>query len=279
MKQLLYVQPIFIPDIIRYNENLKSIDSFADYIMANRPEGINITFAFGGWSYSDELWAGISFKIKQFFGVDPIRFDRNYGKAYIVNNLVERYSVCFGLNYDAILTADSDIIYTLSTEAMFERLYYMAHYMELHKKIPYGIIALNQLQQCCHLPMCYENELAYMDEKGRGERVVWPHAPAGIAGGCLFINRKAWDAVGGYRVMGVYAGDDAYILIDIANKGFSYQMASNIGVIHPFNNNDTDYNQWKVMVCQRDSYGKVNNNYSQQIAEAEQMWNEKRQSK
>lgn len=62
-----------------------------------------------------------------------------------------------------------------------------------------------------------------------------------------------WKAVGGYRQAGVYAGDDAYILVDCAQRGFSWQMSDSIVIVHPMDD-DAEYNAWKARICQRDSH-------------------------
>ena len=51
-----------------------------------------------------------------------IKFDKNYGKAYIVNSL---YNKVFNLDFKYIFTSDSDICYN-KTDNYFERLCIMA---------------------------------------------------------------------------------------------------------------------------------------------------------
>jgi hypothetical protein len=75
--------------------------------------------------------------------------------------------------------------------------------------------------------------------------------------------------------MGVYAGDDAYALIDTVNCGYSIQMFESLPVIHP-PDNDSEYAKWKYVVCQRDSSGgKIKNNIEDKIKEAEDFWRNK----
>jgi hypothetical protein len=74
--------------------------------------------------------------------------------------------------------------------------------------------------------------------------------------------------------MGVYAGDDAYLLMDLGMRGFTWQMADTIPIIHP-PENDAEYAKWKVKVCQRDS-GVVKQNIDAQIKEASEFWSNRK---
>jgi hypothetical protein len=275
IKQILYVQPVFAPDQMRLDRNINSIKSFGQYLKVNGQDGINLAVAIGGWVKTDEFWNAIVEACKEAFNgkVVPIRFDRNYGKASVVNKLVN-LSVENKLKFDAILTADSDILYPIETSNMFGRLTIAAIKMEARKGKPFGMMALNQLGSGCHWQVCQENSVTYDIKVGKGdykEKIVWPNNPSGIAGGCLFISRRMWEAVGGYRVLGVYAGDDAYLLVDCARHGFSWQMSDSIAIVHP-PENDEEYAKWKVKVCQRDSMTGVKANIDDQIREADGFW-------
>lgn len=277
MRHILFVQPVFIPDEPRFRQNIRSIESLGDYI-ATYPstDNIKISFAFGGWSYSDEMWNEISENIWSLFGVEAVRFERNFGKAYTVNSIITAKSE---LDYDAILTADSDIVFSIEDAQMFERLYSISDFVTDAKKMDWGIISLNQYEQCCHLPMCYQNKLEFESPviEYKTEKIVWNNYAGGMGGGCFFINRKMWEAVGGYRVMGVYAGDDACLLMDCKEAGFSWQLADSLGVIHPFGEQDDEYSGWKYAVCLRDSkLGLTKTDISEQIRESEQFWINKR---
>jgi hypothetical protein len=103
-----------------------------------------------------------------------------------------------------------------------------------------------------------------------GENIVFPTASGGIAGGSLFISKKAWDDIGGYKVMGVYAGDDGFLMVDMFNSGYCIQMAENIAIVHP-PEDDIEYQKWKEHINVRDSDGK-NKNIMRQVKEAEEFW-------
>ena len=221
--------------------------------------------------YWDEIVNTINERFKK-FDCYIYRYDNNYGKAFIINDICN--SKLKHLDFDAILSVDSDIIFMEQEQYFFERLYFAAQEVYLQKQKDWGIIALNQREANCHLKSCYENKIEY-DININGlpihEKIFYPNKPSGIAGGCLFLNRTMWDTVGGYKVMGVYAGDDAYILVDSNKAGFSYQLMDTLSVIHP-HEEDSAYAQWKYKVCQRDTKGIAAKDISVQIEEANNFW-------
>lgn len=276
IKNIIFVQPVFAPDQMRLERNINSIKSFGQYVRVNGTDGYNVSVVIGGWAKTDELWNKIVEAGKEALGTsfNPIRFDKNYGKAATVNKLVAVANEN-AIAYEALLTSDSDILFPLETKHMFNRLVVAAIRSEAAKGRIWGLIALNQLGNGCHWKVCYENGFDYAIQAGPDsfkEKVVWPSRPSGIAGGCLFLNRKMWDAVGGYRVMGVYAGDDAYLLVDCAVRGFSYQLMDTVSIVHP-PENDEVYAQWKVRVCQRDSMTGPKANIDGIIKETDEFWN------
>jgi hypothetical protein len=280
MSDILYLQPIFAPDQKRAYRNINSIQSMGDYIRANGTNGHNLTIVMGGWAATDDLWNQIVSACKQFIAPDftPIRIDKNYGKALVVNKLIKVVNEQ-KTPYDYLLTADSDILFQPDTKNMFGRLVIASQQCEIKKGRPFGLLALNQKGAGCHYQSCYQNAITYNLNGDDGsmliEKIVWPQSPSGIAGGCLFLSRKMWESVGGYRVMGVYAGDDAYLLLDCYQRGFCYQMADTIAIVHP-PEDDEEYAKWKVATCQRDSSTGTKSDIRVQLKEAEDFWNNRK---
>jgi hypothetical protein len=271
MNDILYCQPIFAPDLMRLNKNIDSIESINNYLIKNNINKDSINFIFGGWCISDEYWNILSTKINEYFNVNAVRFDKNYGKAYVVNSLIALSETKFKFEY--ILTLDSDIMIDINEPNIFERLMTCVKMSESIRCIPVGLIALNQSVGNCHLSLIYENKIEFPSDYGT-EQIVYPSGCGGIAGGCLFITLKSWKLVGGYRVMGVYAGDDAYLLVDLYNKGMSIQMAHTISCIHP-HETDMKYAHWKGNVCQRDQSTVMNELLEEKIKEANDFWDNK----
>ena len=264
---ILFIQPVFAPDRARLDRNLDSIKSFANYIKSY-PE-VTIDIIFGGWCNDESYWVEIKNTIAEHIGPGiPIKkFDRNYGKATVVNTL---YNSRGDKNYTYLLTADSDIVFDANIPQLFERCVEAAQESENTRQKPFGIMALNQKGQNCHMAQfVYQNRHKYQGKYGE-EEIVWPHGAGGVAGGCLFTSIKCWEATGGYRIMSVYSGDDAYYLLDAAKKGYSLQMFETGPIIHPLDD-DEEYAKWKVKVCQRDS-GPRRDNINNYINEADDFW-------
>jgi len=280
MTNIVFIQPIFAPDEGISERNVNSLQSIKNYIDVNGLDGCNVQVIIGGWARTDALWQKMVAKCKEVFGAtyEPIRFDKNYGKAIVVNKLYE-VARKNGVNPDFLFTCDSDILFQPEQKHMFLRLVAAANHLTEVKKIPFGMISLNQLSGNCHWPVCYQNQITYTmsvnaTEKFE-EKMVWPNTPSGIAGGCLFLSRAFWDTVGGYKVFGVYSGDDAYLLLECGKRGWSYQMADTISIIHP-NENDAEYSAWKHKVCGRDMMSGFKQNIDNIIQEADAFWDAKK---
>ena len=272
-QRILIVEPIFCPTQAMYERNSNSIKSLGEYIKQNNVS--NVECQFGGWA-TPEYWPKILVDIKQYFPNHEITsFKNNVGKAVAVNFLVKKH---LKSHHDWIISSDSDIIFSNDVPDRFNRMINLASLMAAYKKMPVGMIAFNQQGQNCHLPHeVYQNKYpvkSNVNGKIYEELACWGSVAGGIAGGCIFISRKAWEMVGGYRVMGCYAGDDAYLLLDIAAKGYSWQMADTIPITHPHQHDD-DYANWKRLVCQRDS-GQNRPDITAQIKEAEEFWSKRK---
>lgn len=263
---ILFIQPIFAPDRLRLNRNLDSIKSFASYLKNNPYPDLRIIL--GGWCLP-EFWDEVKQTVTDHMGsgVTIKRFDKNYGKATIVNTI---YKSVTDKKFDYMLTADSDIVFDGNQPNLFIRCIEAAKASEKIRQKPFGILALNQMGQNCHLKdHVYQNRQKFTGSFGE-EEIVWPRGAGGIAGGCLFTSIRCWEATNGYRIMSVYSGDDAYYLLDAANKGFSLQMFETGKIIHPLDD-DIEYAKWKVKVCQRDS-GHSRTDISKFIDEADEFW-------
>lgn len=282
MTNIAYVQPIFAPDERRAERNINSLATMGAYIKQYGTNGFPLTMVIGGWAKTDALWEKMLAACKEHIAPDfvPIRFDRNYGKAMVVNKLM-KVTQDHGTKVDYMLMADSDILFPIDSPNMFGRLVIASQQCETNKKKPFGMVALNQKGEGCHYKSCYENSFTYTINSPDGptteEKIVWPTNPSGIAGGCIFVSKRMWDTVGGYRVLGVYSGDDAYLLLDCYQRGFSHQMADTIAIVHP-PENDQAYSEWKVRVCQRDSATGVKSNIDFQIKEADSFWESRKKS-
>lgn len=236
-----YVQPIFAPNEEMTVRNLTSLKSFFDYYESHN---YNFKCVFGGYSSDDANWYRIvDYILLRNKQAIIYRFDKNYGKAHVVNHLVSAF-----LDSETyFLTADSDIIYKMDEPDIILRLtegFNEAHRLNLN---PALISLFQEVNNCQMLDLCYENKY-YYHGKYNFEMFCHPNGVGGVAGGCLFISKKFWDLVGGYRVLGVYAGDDANLMQDAYNNGFKFLMSNSIRCIHP-NETMPAYREWKIKVC------------------------------
>jgi hypothetical protein len=245
--KLCIVQNIFAPNEELLNKNIKSLKS-----LKNIKRG---DFYFSGWVAKKEYWDILDPHIYSLSPKKYIKRNKNYGKAYNINLLTS------GLNYDLLLTFDSDIIFS-------DEIDYYKEIENMYNQIDnLGIIAFNQKEQNCHLT----NILTSSKMIG-SNKYIYNENGGGIAGGCILINFNLWKELGGYRVMGVYAGDDGFLFSDSKNKGKFIAMNEDIYVIHPQEKN-SEYQNWKIKVCQRDVSGKEIKNLTEHIKESEVFWN------
>jgi hypothetical protein len=238
-KSVIYLQPIFAPTEHLKNKNIDSLKSLIAYF---EKYGVTFDVALEGWAQEDKYWDEIVSVAAALHPVHIVRREHNDGKAVTVNSMYD--TVVATSEYSYILTADSDMIFVDTVDDMIERLIKISKYMTDYNKKKTGIVGLNQLVNTRHYTTVYKNVVHMMRFNESKETVVWPDTPFGIAGGALFIPVEAWKAVGGYRKMGVYAGDDAYIIQDMHAKGYGYYMAKDIAMLHP-HDNDEDYRKWK----------------------------------
>ncbi len=263
--KILYTQPIFLPNDDIFNKNIESIKSLVNVI---NNSNIEIDIELGGWSLNEDYWNSFVNKVNT-LGMKNLsitRFDKNYGKAYVVNKLTSNMN-----DYDYLLTADSDIIFK-DTEYFIDRLIALSIESEKVTGKKFGVMGINQEVSNCHLLDYLSTNIH--DVNGYNnieEKIRWNDSPSGIAGGCLFISKDNWISTGGYREMGVYAGDDALFLLDTNIQGNSFFLCETISVIHPPENNQ-DYQEWKVKVCQRDSHGGSSGIDDDKINEAQNFW-------
>ena len=252
---MLYAQNIFIPDENKLNAFIRSITSFSEYIKKNP---YNVDVYIGGYVAKDEHWNKINATIKD-YPYNITRFDKNYGKAYVTNAIVKK--ALETKKYEHLLLSDYDIVFMKEEKHFFERLLEAARYTSHHRKLQLGMIGINQSEKQCHaISSLNQNVFKYTNQYGEEETILWNNYPGYIGGGCIFTSIEIWNIVGGYRVMGVYAGEDAYYLIDMKNNHRSWQLMESLHILHP-HDTDTEYYNFKCGICAKITNGtnRVNN--------------------
>lgn len=245
--------PVFAPSESLKNRNLDAIDSLRrllevrpDYLTGSR--GVKLDIWFGGYAYTDDFWNQIRDSVKKFAPESKVfRFDKNYGKSRVINKMVSEY-LKENPGAQFMLTTDSDMKFIPEQEMMFERLILATQVMQKVLSRPFGMLSLNQIEENCHWLDEFDKSFEYEVQQLNGlkEVIKWPSNGSGIAGGALFINLKAWVEIGGYKKFdGMYAGDDAFILLAMHQRGLGYGVPLNIGMVHPVTVGDSEYIEWK----------------------------------
>jgi glycosyltransferase involved in cell wall biosynthesis len=242
MNKTLLVQTIFCPTRGMLDIQLSSMRSLSNYL---RLHSIQADIYFAGFVDAD-CFGELTENIKRNFPAHKcafIRFDKNYGKAFAVNEAV-RKALQRNAHYKYLLTFDSDICFESKEPDLLSRLIRLSEKTSDALGRPFGLIACNFTGDNVHWLDKFENRKRIDDEV-----ISWPSQPGypggGIAGGCIFVGMDSWLKVGGYRTVGVYAPDDGYLMIDMCAAGYYICVAETIFVHHPRSNVDSDYSRWK----------------------------------
>ena len=141
--QVLVVQPIFIPNEAMLKKNLDSLKTLKNIMTT----GYGITIRLGGWAADGKLWGEFISEVNKIpLKISDIkRFDKNYGKAWIVNNLTTDID-----KFHYLFTFDSDIKF-IPEQNYIDRLMEVAKYPNEIFNKPFGVLSLNQKESNCHI--------------------------------------------------------------------------------------------------------------------------------
>lgn len=289
--------PIFAPSKNLFDRNKDSILSFIDYLKVNDyylngSKGFLLDISYGGWVKEQGWFDDLRDTIKENIpNAKVYQFDKNYGKAKVVNELAFDYSKD-NPTTNFLFTCDSDMCFEISQPHMFGRLVLAANVMQQksneifgNPKV-FGMVALNQSEACCHWfpenkPEGYTglNRGIIYDSKGENnlsmkEELVWPQDGAGIAGGSIFCNFVLFKQNGGYRNFNTqYAGDDGLWLRDVQQMGGSVCVIKSLSMRHPTPTDDPEYRKWKDE-CMKFAFDEYDQNkYDNNMKEFENMVN------
>ena len=234
------IQPIFVPDDARLVRNLDSLKSLLPLFASDR---ILHRADFGGWNTGDRFNIIADF-IRSNFPLERIsitEYSQNMGKAHIVNDLARKVP---RPQPALLLLCDSDIIFPSTHPDIITTVAEIGIRFASAMGQKLGMLALNQSEHNCHLSEKFINVVELKMENGSRELVKYPDSPSGIAGGCLLTTFEMFANVGGYRELGVYAGEDAHYLLSVAQSGGCFGMAETCAITHPYDH-DYAYAQWK----------------------------------
>jgi hypothetical protein len=266
-KLIPFVQPIFIPDQNHYNLNKNSIISFANYI---KKYPYNTKCYFIGWTASDEYWNNIENVIKNNLPSKIIykivRKKENFGKACVVNEALQDIK---DLDFDYFLTCDSDIVFLESIPNMFERFLFITKKIKKEYDKDIGFIANEQKGMSGHVYKKLKDEYDIKGYLDTNESLIYcKKQPSYIAGGSIFVSKKAWFHIDGYRERSVYGGQDAFLLHDMRKKTYQCYVAKNIAVYHP-KFKDENYQKYKFDINRKKLH---NNTYDKLKKISDEFW-------
>jgi len=256
--------PIFSPNEYMFNQNAESLKSLGRLL---RTQNIEIDCIFGGFC-KDDYWEKIIKIIKEEIKpyaseIKLFKFEKNFGKAYYVNNMTRKWEKSNSKEY--MLTCDSDIIFKENEHNFIQNLIDCAKSAEKVTGKKTGMIAPNIEKDNGHWIKQFDNRMNI------GKNTLsWASAPGGIQGCCLFISMEAWKKINGYQIIGVYGYDDAILIQDMYKHKFGYYVLENVFVIHPGTWDNKKYQDWKICYWDRQK-GKT---YRKICEETELFWSE-----
>lgn len=161
--------------------------------------------------------------------------DKNYGKSYNVNKILDNQDI----KGDFLFYLDGDIILP-ENEGGFKRL------IKIYNSKPlsisnYGIIALNQKEDCRHNPLIYLRQFNIV-----GEELLYSDSEYGIAGGVYFMN---YNLAKQYRLqdVGIYGPDDTLLIKTLRDSGYISVVVKSFWVTHPYEK-DKNYKKNKIEI-------------------------------
>lgn len=272
---MYFLQTIFAPDQNQLNRNINSIKSLDLYL---KKYPYNVVLKLGGWCANDDYWNQFYNALKETsLNYEIVKFDNNMGKSYTINTIFNKFKNEI-VSKGYFLTADSDICFDTSCEYIFQRLNESPEMIQKELRKPFGMMALNQKEQCCHVFSSLTKEFQYKNSFNFIENFKYSDKSAGIAGGCIFTSTNCWEKIGGYRLINVYGGDDGYYALDTYLNGFSCLISIDMSIIHPYDT-DRNYIHWKRDEVQKihltGGHNRKVNDYLQTLENAKNFWKNK----
>lgn len=213
---------VFVPTYFRLNQ-LK--DSLLSVIGSIKGSKYDIQLIIGDNNSDKDTVEWLKSFQKTNKGVVLYLSDKNVGKAEIVNYMYSLHSDC-----DYVVSMDSDLVWE-GNGLLFDE---MVEAMELFPQ--FGLLSMEQTGNCCHL------EGLFSKTKNGRHKVRFGNYRS-VAGGCFIIRKQLWDMIGGYRDVGIYSADDAYVMLDVS-KTSKVGVLETISMFHPFDT-DEGYKCWK----------------------------------
>jgi len=223
---------IYTPTHFRFEETKKSLLSLKKSIdwTNDQNNDIDVRLFIGDNGSPLEM---VEWLIENFDNTDNCTLymsDDNIGKARMVNRMYDESPDC-----NIVCSFDSDMIVPDESIDFIER---MSKCVTGLKQ--FGVLVTNQLVNSCHII-----KQPYHTMEFKFNKIIYGNL--GVAGGCLWIKKKNWDDIGGYREhISKFGGNDGYLMYDVIYKLKKMTgIVENVGIIHP-HESDKKYHDWKV---------------------------------
>ena len=175
--------------------------------------------------------------------------EKNIGKSGMVNHLYRNSREC-----DYLFSIDSDMIAEEGHNFVDEMIFHLTRLENC------GLISSNQKD-------CNQHWFGKTVEEveRNGMKVGYSPDGVGIAGGCICLRSKDWEAIGMYKENhDIYTGDDGIVTHNIEKMLGKYVYVSiDCSLIHPSpGENEKEYAEWKGKSWQRDQLKYLNQDYT-----------------
>ncbi len=240
--RVLMIQPVFCPTQEMLEVNLRSIRSTLDYFY-RFPNPLPY-YALGGYCKEPRFWQQLEQLIanhRSALDVQVFKYDQNLGKAFVVNDMFDK---CKGPEHDYLFSMDSDIIFDTAVADIVSRTIKIFRRYWGFRRL--GLIAFDQQGASVHNKTKVKRKRRVANEQLRISR-----KGHGVAGSCLMMPAKVFEAAGKYRIMGTYGGIDGYLMKDLAAQKFCVAIVESMSVIHPGlqSAGGLKYEKWKKDIC------------------------------
>ena len=239
---MLFAYPIFCPNENLFKKNKESLISILEFFIENN---IKLEMSIGGYAldeYWEEIMNIINTKISGKFACSMFRFDKNFGKAFVVNTLVEKYNK----EFQFLLTCDSDIIFLKEENKFIDKLKNVMLNYEKEQGVKCGVVGTAYKNGGVH-------NFDKMDKTGNinGDIVCWESKnTAVVAGGCILIDYKLWKEIKGYEVKGIFGEIDASLMVKSGLSNYMNCVCMDAIVHHP-EDNDSGYRDYKNSIIKK----------------------------
>ena len=175
--------------------------------------------------------------------------EKNIGKSGMINYLYNNSRMC-----DYLFSIDSDMVVSEGHNFIDEMIFHLTRLENC------GLVSSNQKECNQHWFGKTVDEIEI-----NGIKVGYSADGVGIAGGCVCLRSKDWEAVGMYKENhDIYTGDDGILTHNIEKMLGKYVYVSiECSLTHPSPGEDEkEYTEWKAKSWQRDQLNFLNEDYT-----------------